>query len=280
MTTIPFVTLNNGVRMPQLGLGVWQVSGPDVVGAIHAALNAGYRLIDTAAAYGNEESVGEAIRTSGKQREEIFVTTKLWNSDQGYDNTLRAFEASLKRLGLNYVDLYLIHWPVPKLDKYVETWEALEDIYASGRAKAIGVSNFNIEHLDNLLLRAKVVPAVNQVELHPRLQQRELREYCTDKQIQIESWSPIGGNGDKLGVLNDDTIVDIADKHHKTPAQIILRWHIQNGLVAIPKSVHADRIRENAAIFDFELDNDDIAKISALNVSERRGPDPVTMDFR
>lgn len=274
---IPLTTLNNGVEIPQLGLGVWQTKdGQEVIDSIHAAVDNGYRLIDTAAIYGNEEGVGEAIRTASVPRKELFITTKLWNSDQGYDATLQAFDKSMERLGLEYVDMYLIHWPVPKLDKYIDTWKALETIYKQGRAKAIGVCNFNVDHLEKLLAASEIKPAVNQIELHPRLQQRELRDYCQANGIRIESWSPIGGTGGDL--LDDPTLAIIADKHHKSTAQIVLRWHVQLGLIVIPKSVHAERIQQNADVFDFELDNDDMAKISALNTDTRRGPDPATMN--
>ncbi len=277
MTQIPLIALNNGLQIPQLGLGVWQTKdGTEVITAIEAAIDSGYRLFDTAAMYGNEDGVGQAVRTSEVPRDELFITTKLWNSDHGHDKTLRAFDASLRRLGMDYVDLYLIHWPVPEQDKYVETWKAMEEIYASGRAKAIGVSNFHIDHLDKLLASATVTPAVNQIELHPRLQQREIRDYCADKGIQIESWSPIGGTGGNL--LEDVTIRNIADKHKRSPAQIVIRWHIQLRLIVIPKSVHSERIKENADVFGFELDNDDMAKISVLNSGTRRGPDPATMN--
>jgi 2,5-diketo-D-gluconate reductase A len=276
MTQIPTVTLNNNIKMPQLGLGVWQTKdGRQVIDAVHAAIDTGYRLIDTAAMYANEDGIGEAIRTASVPREELFVTTKLWNSDQGHSNALKAFDASLRRLGLDYIDLYLIHWPAPALDKYVETWRALEEIYASGRAKAIGVCNFNQEHLEKLLNATAVVPAVNQIELHPRLQQQGLRDYCKAKGIQVESWSPIGGTGGDL--LNDPILQTIADKHHRSTAQIVIRWHIQLGLVVIPKSTHAERIAQNAEVFDFELDSDDMANISTLNTNTRRGPDPATM---
>lgn len=276
MTEVPNITLNNDVKIPQLGLGVWQARGDEVVNAVTAALDSGYRLIDTAAVYGNEEQVGEGIRRSNIPREQLFITTKLWNSDQGYDSALRAFDDSLKRLGLDYVDLYLIHWPVPAQDKYVESWHALEEIYKSGRAKAIGVCNFHIDHLEKLLANSSVVPAVNQIELHPRLAQNEIRDYCDTHGIKIESWSPIGGTGGNL--LDDPTIVNIADKHGQTPAQVVIRWHLQLGLIVIPKSVHADRIAQNIDVFGFELDNDDMAKISALNTGQRRGPDPATMN--
>lgn len=274
---VPQIILNNGLYIPQLGLGVWQAKdGNEVISAIHKAIDSGYRMIDTAALYANEKGVGEAIRTASVPREELFITTKLWNSDHGYDTALKAFDDSLERLDLDYIDLYLIHWPVPEQDKYVETWHALEEIYASGRAKAIGVCNFNPEHLDKLLADAKVVPAVNQIELHPRLQQLELRQYCADKGIHIESWSPIGGTGGNL--LHDEKLIQIANKYNKSSAQIVIRWHIQLGLIAIPKSVHTDRIAQNIDVFDFELDDDDIAVITSLNTNTRRGPDPATMN--
>ncbi len=274
---IPVVTLNDGNTIPQLGLGVWQAKdGSEVKQAVLSAINAGYRLIDTAAIYGNEQGVGDAIRESGVAREDLFITTKLWNGDQGYESAHKAFEASLEKLGLDYIDLYLIHWPVPEYDKYVETWKALEELKASGRVKSIGVCNFNVDHLEKLLNESDVAPAVNQIELHPRLQQRELRDFCESKGIHIESWSPIGGTGGDL--LDDPTIKIIADKHSKSAAQIVIRWHTQLGLIVIPKSVHEERIKQNADVFDFELDNDDMAKISALNTDTRRGPDPATMN--
>lgn len=277
MTTFPSVTLNNGVPMPQLGLGVWQTKdGSEVQTAVHAALDAGYRLIDTAAMYNNERGVGEAVRSSSVPREELFITTKLWNSDQGYENTLKAFDKSLARLKLDYIDLYLIHWPMPALDKYIETWKAFEEIYASGRAKAIGVCNFNKEHLEKLANNSSVVPAVNQIELHPRLQQAELRQYCISKGIHVESWGPLGGTGGNL--LNDPALAVIARKHSKSTAQVVIRWHLQLGLIVIPKSTHPERIVQNANVFDFELDEQDMTEISRLNTNTRRGPDPATMN--
>lgn len=275
--SIPSVTLNDGNLMPQLGLGVWHLAdGTEVKQAVTAAIDSGYRLIDTAAAYDNERGVGEAIAESSVDRSELFVTTKVWNSDQGYDSTIRAFDASLQRLNINYIDLYLIHWPAPALGKYLETWRALESLKSSGRVRSIGVCNFTIDHITRLIEIASVVPAINQVELHPRLQQRALRDFCSKMDIQIESWSPIGGSGGDL--LNDPTIALIADKHKRTPAQIVLRWHTQLGLVVIPKSANPARITENCTIFDFELDNDDMAKISALNTNTRVGPDPDEMN--
>ena len=270
---VPTIKLANGVEMPQLGLGVWQAeAGEEVKNAIAAALQAGYRLIDTAMIYGNEQSVGEAIRESGLSREELFITTKLWNSDQGHDNALRAFDASLQRLDLEYVDLYLIHWPVPSQHKFVETWKALEQLYKQKRVRAIGVSNFLPHHLDELLAASSEVPAVNQIEVHPHLQQVELRQYCQAKGIVVESYSPLKRG---IDVLTDPTIQLIANKHSKTTAQVVLRWHIQEGLVPIPKSVKLERIRQNIDVFDFELDEQDMQRMRGLDRDDRvaRHPD-------
>ncbi|MCW2946097.1 MAG: putative oxidoreductase [Actinoallomurus sp.] len=276
MTMVPTITLNNGARMPQLGFGVWQVSDEEVTAAVGAALQAGYRSIDTAAAYGNEEGVGAAIASSGPARDELFVTTKLWNGDQGHDSTLRAFDASLAKLGLDYVDLYLIHWPLPAKNAYVETWKALEKLHADGRARAIGVSNFQIAHLRRLLDETEVVPAVNQIELHPNLQQQALRDFHAEHGIATEAWSPLAKGG---ALLKDDTITALADRHGKSSAQIILRWHLQTGNVVIPKSVTPSRIRENIDVFDFELSDDDLAAIARLETATRTGPDPDTFNL-
>ncbi|MHB9756918.1 aldo/keto reductase [Streptomyces sp. BYX5S] len=271
MSTTPEVTLNNGVTMPQLGFGVFQVPDDEAHAAVTAALESGYRSIDTAALYENEKGTGRAVADSGLAREDVFVTTKLWNTEQGRDAALRAFDASLDRLGMDYVDLYLIHWPVPALDKYVETWRALEEILADGRARAIGVSNFLPEHLDRLAAETSTVPALNQIELHPRLSQDTLRAYGAEHGIATEAWSPLGrGNG----VLDDATVTGLARKHDRSPAQIVLRWHLQLGNVVIPKSVTPARIRENIAVFDFELDADDMAALAGLETGERVGPDP------
>ncbi|MET7699279.1 aldo/keto reductase [Streptomyces sp. NPDC005485] len=259
--------------MPQLGFGVWQVPDGEAERAVATALEAGYRSIDTAAIYGNEEGTGKAIAASGVAREDLFVTTKLWNNDQGYDSTLRAFDASLDKLGLEYVDLYLIHWPVPARGTFVDSYKAFEKIHADGRAKAVGVSNFHPEHLRTLLDETSVVPAVNQIELHPHLQQQAAREFHAEQGIATEAWSPLGSG---KGLLEVPAIVAIAQKHGRTPAQIVLRWHLQLGNVVIPKSVTPSRIKENIEVFDFSLDAEDIAAISALNEGRRLGPDPAT----
>ncbi|WP_318200446.1 aldo/keto reductase [Streptomyces sp. SCL15-4] len=275
-SNVPPIILNNGVEMPQLGYGVWQVPDDEAERAVATALEAGYRSIDTAAIYGNEEGTGKAITGSGLPREEIFVTTKLWNSDQGYDATLRAFDTSLAKLGLDYVDLYLIHWPLPSRDTYVDTYKAFEKLYSDGRVRAIGVSNFLPEHLRRLAEETSVVPAVNQIELHPHLQQRESRAVHAEQGIATEAWSPLGQG---KGLLEVPAIVAIARKHDRTPAQVVLRWHLQLGNIVIPKSVTPSRIKENIAVFDFSLDDEDLAAISALNEDRRIGPDPAAFDL-
>jgi diketogulonate reductase-like aldo/keto reductase len=268
--------LNNGVKMPWLGLGVWQgqpEDGAHVEAAVRAAIASGYRSIDTAAGYENEAGVGRAIKASGIAREEIFVTTKVRNSDQGYDSTLKAFEESRVKLGLDYIDLFLVHWPVK--GKYKETWRALERIYEEGLVRAIGVSNFQVHHLEDILSSGNIVPAVNQVEYHPRLTQVEVHRFCKDQGIQLEAWSPL-----MLGrVLDNPLILELAAAYHRTPAQIILRWDLQHGVVTIPKSIRSERIAENAKIFDFELKAEDVTKLDALNLNERSGPDPDNFNF-
>ncbi|OKJ45155.1 aldo/keto reductase [Streptomyces sp. CB01580] len=271
MSKVPSITLNNGVEMPQLGFGVWQVPDDEAAKAVATAIESGYRSIDTAAIYENEKGTGRAVAASGVAREELFITTKLWNAEQGYDSTLRAFDASLDKLGTDYVDLYLIHWPLPAKDAYVDTYKAFEKIYSEGRAKAIGVSNFLPEHLERLLGETSVVPAVNQIELHPQLQQAQSRAIHAAHGIATEAWSPLGQG---KGLLEVPTVVAIARKHGRTPAQVVLRWHIQTGNVVIPKSVTPSRIVENIDVFGFELDADDLAAIAALDEGKRLGPDP------
>jgi len=270
--------LNNGVEMPWFGLGVFKVEeGRQVIDAVRWAIESGYRSIDTAAIYRNEDGVGQGIReglaATGLSREQLFVTTKVWNSDQGYASTLKAFETSLSKLGLDYVDLYLVHWPVK--GKYKDTWRAMEEIYKSGRARAIGVSNFHVHHLDDLLADASVVPAVNQVEFHPLLTQKELLRYCADRGIQLEAWSPLAQGR----LLNHPALQAIASKHGKTTAQVILRWDLQLGVVTIPKSIRQERIAENAQVFDFELSEEDMRAIDGLNRNERVGADPDNFNF-
>lgn len=266
--------LSNGVKMPWLGLGVYQSKeGQEVIDAVKWALEAGYRSIDTAAIYRNEEGVGQGIKESGVPREEIFVTTKVWNSDQGYEETLEAFEDSLKRLDLEYVDLYLIHWPEP--GKYKDTWKALEKLYKDGRARAIGVCNFQIHHLEDLIKEAEIQPMVNQVEYHPCLTQVDLLAFCKENGIQMEAWSPL-----MRGQLLDNPILtEIAKKYEKTVAQVMLRWDLQNGVVTIPKSVKQNRIIDNTNVFDFELTAEEMEKIGSLNENKRVGPDPDNFDF-
>jgi 2,5-diketo-D-gluconate reductase A len=273
--TIPTLTLNNGVTMPQLGFGVFQVPDEETAAAVGEALRAGYRSIDTAKVYGNEEGVARAIRESGIPREELFVTTKLWNDDHGYDAALRAFDASRDRLGLDHVDLYLIHWPAPKRDGYVETWRALEKLLADGVVRAIGVSNFHPAHLRRIVDETGTVPAVNQIELHPYLQQGELRQLHRDLGIATEAWSPLAKGGDLLG---EQAVVELAKKHDRTPAQVVIRWHLQLGNVVIPKSVTPSRIRENLSVFDFRLDAEDLARLSTLERGLRTGPNPDTFN--
>ncbi|UUI04079.1 aldo/keto reductase [Oceanobacillus jeddahense] len=272
-----YITLNNGLEMPQLGFGVWKVENQEAIPAVEHALKSGYRSIDTAKVYGNEAGVGQAIVNSGVPREEIFLTTKVWNADHGYEETLKAFDASLERLGTDYVDLYLIHWPTPEYDQYIDTYKALEKIYKDGKAKAIGVCNFEIEHLERLLDECEVVPAVNQVECHPYLQQKELRAFCKEKGIYVEAYSPLMNGKD---VLKDEALTQIAEKKGKTIAQVILRWHLQSDLIVIPKSVTPSRIEANLDVFDFELSEDEIKTIDALDRNIRSGTHPNKMHKR
>ncbi|GLU45853.1 aldo/keto reductase [Nocardiopsis ansamitocini] len=270
MTTVPEVTLNNGVRIPQLGFGVWQVDNDDVVAPVRTAIETGYRSIDTAAAYRNEAGVGQAIRESGVAREELFVTSKLLNDEQGYDSTLRAFDATLDALKLDRLDLYLIHWPLPAKDRYVETWKAIERLYAEGRVRAIGVSNFKEAHLERLSNEGGITPVLNQIELHPVLTQEPLRRFHARHGIATEAWSPLGQG--KL--LDDPTVATIALEHGVSAAQVILRWHLQIGNVVIPKSVTPERIRSNFDVFGFELSAEQVNTLSGLNENRRFGSDP------
>jgi diketogulonate reductase-like aldo/keto reductase len=268
-----YTVLNIGVRMPWLGLGVFQVEdGEEVIRSVHHALEAGYRSIDTAAGYRNETGVGTAIKQSGVPRDQLFITTKLANKDQGYESTLRAFEDSRRKLDLEYIDLYLIHWPGK--DKFKETWRAFEKLQKDGYIRAIGVSNFKIHHLETLKQDSDTIPAVNQVEFHPLLNQQELLQYCKHEGIQLEAWTPI-----MKGNLNLPQITELAEKHGKTSAQIVLRWDLQHGVVTIPKSVRQERIQENADIFDFTLSEEDMNAIDQMNQDHRFGPDPDELLF-
>ena len=268
------ITLHNGVEMPQLGFGVFKVkNGSETVESVKKALEAGYRAIDTAAIYENEEGVGQAVRESGIAREELFITSKVWNTDQGYESTLKAFDASLERLGMDYLDLYLIHWPGK--DKYLDTWKALEKLYKDGKVKAIGVSNFHVHHLENLLANSEIKPVINQIELHPYLSQVEIRDYCEKHEIKVEAWSPLG----RGTLLDEPTINHIAKKHGKTAAQVIIRWHLQHDIVVIPKSITPSRIEENAQVFDFSWSLNEMNQIDALNRNERTGSNPDELLF-
>ncbi|EME65502.1 aldo-keto reductase [Rhodococcus ruber BKS 20-38] len=284
----PVITLNSGTTIPQLGLGVWQATDEQTEHAVRYALDeAGYRHIDTAAAYGNEEGVGRGIASASVPREEVFLTTKLWNSDQGYDRATKAFDESLRRLGTDYVDLYLIHWPLQDNDRLLRTWDALEKIAESGRAKAIGVCNFEPHHLQLLVDRGGMLPAVDQVELHPHLPQPEVRAFAADHGIAVESWSPLGGTSNSgwgreskpNTLLVDPIITRIADRHSKSAAQVLIRWHLQNGLIVIPKSVHDERITQNIDVFDFELDDLDLSEIATLDDGTRVGMHPDEMNL-
>lgn len=274
MTIVPDASLNNGLRMPQMGLGVWQVPQSTVADTVATALEAGYRSIDTAAAYGNEAGVSEGLRRSGVDREDVFLASKLANPDQGYDPALRAFDATLERMGLDYLDLYLIHWPLPHRDLYVSSWRALERLYADGRVRAIGVCNFQISHLERVLDEGGIAPMVNQIELHPLLVQNKLRDFHSRHNLLTEAWSPLGHG--KL--LDDPTVTEIAEELDRTPAQVLLRWQTQLGNVAIPKSVTPERIRTNFDVFDFELSKEDMEAVNALDENRRFGPDPDEFD--
>ena len=275
MPFVPNVTLNNGVEIPQLGFGVFQIEPTDTVEAVQAALRIGYRHIDTAEMYGNEREVGEAIARSDLDRSEVFVTSKLNNNNLGFDAALRAFDQTLAALGTDRIDLFLIHWPLPTVRDYVETWKALETLYAEGRARAIGVSNFQPDHLRRVLDETEIVPAVNQIEVHPYLTQEKLLAFDAEHGIATEAWSPIAQGA----VLDDPVVREVADAHGRTPAQVVLRWHVQRGSIVFPKSVNPKRMAENFALFDFELPDADMERLSGLDRGERTGPDPDTFDY-
>lgn len=271
-----YINLHDGLKIPTVGFGTWKISNDEAPSVVEEALAAGYRSIDTAAIYGNENGIGLALSKTNLERSEIFLTTKVWNSEQGYDSALRAMDSSLKKLKTDYVDLYLIHWPMPVQDKYVATWKALNRLRTEGIARSIGVCNFNIDHLERLLGETGVVPVLNQIELHPYFQQKELREFHAKHNIATEAWSPLA-----RGKLFEDKIIcDLATKYNKTPAQIVLRWHFDNGIIAIPKSSNTKRILENIDIFDFNLDASDLALISTIDdVNGRTSFDPATAAF-
>jgi 2,5-diketo-D-gluconate reductase A len=273
---VPVLTLNNGVEMPQLGLGTARVGDEEIRRTVAQALDIGYALIDTAAKYENEVGVGRGIADAGVPREDVFVTTKLRGSDQGFESAKQALDASLRRLGLDYVDLYLIHWPLPRLDRYVESWRALEELLEAGRTRAIGVSNFLPAHLDRLAADSSTVPAVNQIELHPELPQTEQRADHERRGIVTQSWSPLAMAGD---LFHQPVIAGIAAKHGKSPAQVVLRWHVQQGLAAVPKASHPDRLRANLDVFDFALEPDDMTGIAGVATGRRvDGQDPATYE--
>jgi 2,5-diketo-D-gluconate reductase A len=271
----PLITLNDGNSMPQVGLGVWQTPPEETERAVAVALDAGYRHVDTAAGYFNEREVGKAVTASGLPREDVFITTKLWNADQGYESTLAAFDASMDKLGVEYLDLYLIHWPMPAKNAFVDTFKAFAHLRDQGRIRSIGVSNFEPEHLRILVDATGIVPAVNQIELHPLLQQQELREVHAQLGIATEAWSPLGQGF----LLSNPKVTAVADAHGKTPAQALIRWHIQLGNIVIPKSVTPERIMSNFDVFDFELSEQDMASVSSLGDGTRLGPDPRTFNF-
>jgi methylglyoxal/glyoxal reductase len=276
--TIKSITLNNDIEMPEVGYGVFRVEGgPSLENAVQTAIKIGYRSIDTAAIYENEASVGKGIRMAVEaghvRREELFVTSKVWNNGLSYDETIAAYEESLEKMGLDYLDLYLIHWPGK--DKYMESWEALEDLYKAGRVKSIGVSNFQVHHLERLLEEAEITPVINQIEFHPKLIQSEVRAFCQKHNIQVEAWSPLMN----AELLNNDTITGIAEAHNKSAAQVILRWDLQHGIITIPKSITESRIQENIQLYDFELTDEEMNQLDEVNENLRSGPDPDEFDF-
>ncbi len=271
-----YKTFNNGVTIPQLGYGVYKVTEDDIVSVTSIALESGYRSIDTAQYYNNERGVGAAFKNSGISRDELFITTKVWNSHQGYDKTMQAFETSMKELDIEQLDMYLVHWPAPEHDLYIETYQALEQLYKDGRVRAIGVSNFEINHLERLLDHCDIPPVVNQIECHPYLQQRNLKDFCKNNDILIEAWGPLRRGGT---LFEEPIITQLAAKYDKTPAQIILRWHIQEDTIVIPKSVTPSRIKENINVFDFSLTKEDMDAIYSLDRNERMGRHPNDMNI-
>jgi 2,5-diketo-D-gluconate reductase A len=277
MTAVPMLKMNDGNQIPQLGFGVFQIDPDETTESVRTALDVGYRLIDTAQGYHNEEAVGEALGNSGIAREDVFVTTKLTNSKQGRDKTLAAFDDSMRKLRLDVLDLFLIHWPVPKADLYVETWKAFDELRREGRIRSIGVSNFTPEHLQRLFDETGVVPTINQVELHPQFPQEELRAFHTEHGILTEAWAPLGQG---KGLLADPVLAEVGRSKNKSPAQVVLRWHLQLGNVVIPKSVTPSRIRENFDVFDFSLDDAEMQQIAGLSTGERIGPDPQSFNAR
>jgi diketogulonate reductase-like aldo/keto reductase len=277
MPTTPALTMNDGLSIPQLGFGVFQIPQDETQTAVSSALDVGYRLIDTAQGYQNEEGVGAAIEAGAIPREELFITTKLTNSEQGYDQALAAFDESMRKLGLDVLDLFLIHWPIPMFDLYGETWQAFVRLQQEGRVRSIGVSNFEVEHIERIVSETGVVPAVNQIELHPEFPQEELRAFHAEHGILTESWGPLGQG---KGLLENRHVVEVAERKSRTPAQVVLRWHLQLGNVVIPKSVTPSRIRENFDVFDFELDETDMASIAQVNTGNRLGEDPKLFAMR
>ncbi|MET0695333.1 MAG: aldo/keto reductase [Propionibacteriaceae bacterium] len=273
--SVPTITLNNGVSIPQLGFGVFQIDPAETKAATLTALEVGYRHIDTAEMYGNEKEVGQAVRESGLDRSEVFVTSKLNNGFHAHDAALAAFDRSIDDLGIDYLDLFLIHWPLPDVGDYVETWRAMQEMYATGRVKAIGVSNFQVHHINRLRAETEITPAVNQIEVHPYLTNEAVRAACAEHGIAVEAWSPIAQGG----VLGDPTIVRIAERLGKSPAQVTLRWHLQRGDIIFPKSVTRSRVEENFDLFDFELTGSDLTDIDGLNRDERTGPDPDKFNY-
>ena len=278
MANVKQIKLNDGNQLPSVGFGMWQLETGDAVDVIQHAIDCGYRSFDSAAAYGNEEQLGAAVNASNIDRDQLFITTKLWNDGHGDENTVgKAFEESMSKLGLDQLDMYLMHWPTPMFDDFVQTWQSMEKLKEQGRVKSIGVCNFNQEHLQRLMNETGTLPCVNQIECHPQFQQKELRQFCRDNGIAVEAWSPIGQG---KGLLEDPTLNDIAERNNATPAQVVLAWHLQEGNVVIPKSKTPSRIESNLACTEVRLSNNDIAQIDAMDSGRRLGPDPASFDRR